>query len=360
MAGGLMMLLLIPILVEARSPIMAVLFGADVFASADMTSDNHNTQTMPLPEAGLSPLTGSKDEAKVISPLIFSDGSALFAMTSPLGDESAIQDASSDLSLDDLSIYVVHKGDSLAAVAQMFGVTKNTIITANDLSAEGIIKEGDVLVIPPISGITYTISKGDTLSGISDKYKIPSADIIEFNELGTSTLKLGQKIIIPGATAVIAPKKATASTKVNKKESSGVAQMLRGQSNKKVISDFFVWPVPGSTRTTQGIHDGDAIDIGAKTGTPVVASAGGTVVVSKFSGSKAWFGGFGNFIIIDHGNGVKTLYAHLSGVSVAVGQKVGEGEKIGLVGNTGRSTGPHLHFAVIGAQHPYVGSTWKK
>jgi murein DD-endopeptidase MepM/ murein hydrolase activator NlpD len=357
-ASGLLLLLLIPVLVEARSPIISVLFGADVFANDETTGNSHNTQTMPLPEAGLSPLTGSKEESKSTTGLVFSDGSALLAVTSPLGDESALQDTSEDLSLDDLTIYVVHKGDSLAVVAQMFGVTKSTIITANDLSSEGTIKEGDVLVIPPISGITYTVTKGDTLSGISDKYKISSKEIVEFNQLSSTTLKLGQKIIIPGATAVIAPKKAP--VKVNKKESSGVAQMVRGQSNKKVVSDFFIWPIPASGRVTQGMHNGDAIDIGAKTGTPVVASAGGTVVVSKFNGAKAWFGGFGNFIMIDHGNGVKTLYAHLSGVNVAVGQKVSEGEKIGLVGNTGRSTGPHLHFSVIGAQHPHIGNTWKK
>ena len=115
---------------------------------------------------------------------------------------------------------------------------------------------------------------------------------------------------------------------------------------------FWSNPLPGGL-ITQGLHDGNAVDIGAKTGTPIYAAAGGTVIYVSANGS--YNHGWGNDVIINHGNGTQTVYAHMSRVAAVVGQTVGAGDVIGYVGNTGRSTGPHLHFEVRGARNPFTG-----
>ncbi len=98
------------------------------------------------------------------------------------------------------------------------------------------------------------------------------------------------------------------------------------------------------------MHGNNGVDIAAPLGTPVVASAGGTVIIARSSG---WNGGYGLYVVISHSNGTQTLYAHLSSVNVSVGDSVSKGQVIGKVGNTGKSTGPHLHFEVRGARNPF-------
>ena len=114
-------------------------------------------------------------------------------------------------------------------------------------------------------------------------------------------------------------------------------------------SSGFVHPLPGSIRT-QGIHGYNGIDFGAPVGTPVRAAAAGSVIVAKGSG---WNGGYGLYVVVKHGNGTQTLYAHMSRLAVSSGSNVSAGQTIGYVGNTGRSTGSHLHFEVRGARNPF-------
>jgi len=115
-------------------------------------------------------------------------------------------------------------------------------------------------------------------------------------------------------------------------------------------------------RRTQGAHHGvKAVDLGAPTGTPIWASASGVVVVSKPGNSKnPWNGGYGKFVVIEHPNGTHTLYSHMSQIFVKQGEYVKQGQEIGLVGSTGRSTGPHLHFEVWGAHNPGLDNSWAK
>jgi murein DD-endopeptidase MepM/ murein hydrolase activator NlpD len=148
-------------------------------------------------------------------------------------------------------------------------------------------------------------------------------------------LIIGEKIIIPGAKTTV---KNTNNTKNNttKKTNSSVGLLMR--------------PVSGGIKT-QGIHGNNGVDIGIPVGTSVYAAAGG--VISLVRGGDAWNGGYGNYIVVKHPNGVQTLYAHLSSISVNKGETVEKGEVIGRSGNTGRSTGPHLHFEVRGAKNPF-------
>lgn len=268
-----------------------------------------------------------------------------------------------------ITTYVVKSGDTLSGIADKFNITINTIRWANDLTEKtSKIAVGDELVILPVSGIEYTVKKGDTLSGIATKFDAKQEDILKYNDIEASAIKVGTDLIIPGGepVAVKAPEKkvvkpapvakvaTTTTTKITETSAPKVTVATKESSaeEKPVSKTTFTNPIPGGV-LTQRIHDGNAVDFGAPVGTPVLASADGVVLIAKDSGYN---GGYGSYIVINHTNGSQTLYGHLSKVFVSVGDKVSQGEKIGLSGNTGMSTGPHLHYkeSNTGARNTFV------
>ena len=261
-----------------------------------------------------------------------SGGSALLADAGPDGTAANIEDGPKS---GRISLYVVRVGDTLSAVADMFDVSINTVLWANNLKSARDIHPGDTLLILPVSGIKHTVAKGETLSSLAKKYGADADDIAAFNGLDSAIqLAVGSELIIPGGELPL-PKVAVPTS------------AFRGGGGT-ALSGFFLNPVPGSV-VSQGLHGWNGIDLAAKSGTPIHASAAGTVIVSRSSG---WNGGYGSYVVIDHGNGVQTLYSHMSRDIVGVGQRVSSGEVIGYVGATGRATGAHLHFEVRGAQNP--------
>jgi len=237
-----------------------------------------------------------------------------------------------------ISLYVVRDGDSLSQVAQMFGVSVNTIVWANNLRSATAISPGQTLVILPVSGLKYEVKKGDTLAKIAKKYKGDLDEIATFNGLeNNASLAVGEEIIIPGGEMAVTVSASTRSS------------ALKGTTGP-TFSGYYTNPVPGGSRT-QGLHGYNAVDIGARAGTPVAAAASGVVILSREGG---WNGGYGSYIVISHDNGTQTLYAHNSSNIVGVGQTVRQGQVIGYVGSTGRSTGPHVHFEVRGATNPFA------
>lgn len=257
------------------------------------------------------------------------DGDSLLFESGPIGEIGDGVRATSD----QINVYVVREGDSLSQIARMFDVSINTIVWANDLSGS-TIRPGQTLAILPISGVKYKVKKGDTLKSIAKDHKGDLQEILDFNDLTVnSKLSVGDTIVIPDGEAVF-------SAPTARSVSATVAKEARG---------YFIRPVTRGTRT-QGIHGYNAVDIAAPIGTPVVASASGTVVISRDSG---WNGGYGKYTVVKHSNGTQTLYAHLNEVIVYTGSQVVQGQVIGYVGNTGKSTGPHLHFEVRGAKNPF-------
>lgn len=254
-------------------------------------------------------------------------------------DLAALESAGSG----EISVYVVREGDSLSQIAEMFDVTTNTILWANDLSSANAIQPGDALVILPIVGVQHVIKSGDTLASIVEKYEADAEEVLGYNQLASADeLSVGETLIIPGGNLHIAAPKATA--RASSGSSSGsVAQAAPAGAG------YFTHPLPGSVRT-QGLHGYNAVDLAAPVGTPIRAAAAGEVIVSRGSG---WNGGYGVYLVIKHGNGTQTLYAHNSSNAVGVGAYVAAGEVVGYVGNTGRSTGAHLHFEVRGASNPF-------
>ena len=255
----------------------------------------------------------------------------------PFGDDEY---NTNEYSGGEISIYVVREGDSLSQIAEMFDVTTNTVLWANDLRSATDIHPGDSLVILPIVGVRHLVKDGDTISSIAKKYESDSAEILSYNQLASADdLIVGETLIIPGGNMhEAAPKRPASSSRPAPTQVSG-----------NIASSGLTHPLPGSVRT-QGLHGYNAVDLAAAYGTPIRAAAAGEVIVAKTGG---WNGGYGNYLVIRHPNGTQTLYAHNSSNAVGVGAYVNAGEVIGYVGNTGRSTGSHLHFEVRGASNPF-------
>ena len=334
-------------------------FSNEVLAQTDVSSppqSNDNSQTMALLQANVSSISvfGEKEDETAIDIIeninILSDN-ALLPATSPLGvsDGSEIVDFSSD----QISVYVVRPGDSLSAIAEMFDVSVNTILIANDMKKSDKLTPGEVLVILPISGLEHTVAKGQTLQSIAKLYKVEIEDIAFYNGIALDAkLAIGDELMIPGGEMA------------DEGGDKPAANLGTAQARDKNyydthpirnIAGYFVNPLP-TGRKTQGLHGpgNRGIDIGAPKGTPIYASASGAVLIAK----TGWSGGYGSMVVIQHPNGTKTLYAHMSKLGIRTGATVARGETIGYVGSTGRSTGPHLHFEVFNARNPGADWSW--
>jgi murein DD-endopeptidase MepM/ murein hydrolase activator NlpD len=232
----------------------------------------------------------------------------------------------------DVIIYTVQAGDTVESIATLFGLQPTTISWANPAieDAPDLLRIGQEVTILPIDGAYHKVAEGDTLESIAEEYKVEPEAIATctYNHLEplAYTIRKGMRLIVPGGEKPYVPKVVTTYT-------GAVPEGARGTGR-------FQWPVLG--RITQGYWYGHrAIDIGAATGTAILAADGGFV---SFAG---WTDvGYGYLVVIDHANGFATYYAHLSNIYVFEGQAVERGQVIGAVGSTGWSTGPHLHFEV--------------
>lgn len=229
--------------------------------------------------------------------------------------------------------YKVQKGDTISGIAKKFGLTNiSTLISVNDIGNVRSLGAGQKLKIPSIDGITYKVKAGESLASIAAKNNISLDAILDVNDLSSEILQTGQILFLPGA-------------------------KLDQKTLNLAMGDQFICPIKASYRMSSAFgprldpitgkksyHKGQ--DFSCPTGTPIYSSMGGKVI---FSG-ESWF--YGKHIIIDHGNGYQTLYAHMSKTIATKGTYVTQGTRIGLVGNTGYSTGPHLHFTVYKNGNP--------
>ena len=230
--------------------------------------------------------------------------------------------------------YTVQEGDTVGTIAEKFQVSEETIRWQNDLNTKSQIKAGETLQVLPVTGILHKVQKGDTVYSIAKKYDTSPQGMVDFpyntfTNDETFQLAIGQTIIVPDG----AMPSVTGTRRI---------RQITPDAGTVVASGRFVWPASG--KISQGFawyHKG--IDIANKTVPNILAADSGKVV------SAGWLDGYGygNRVVIDHGNGYRTLYAHLSSVYVVSGQTVARGSAIGRMGSTGRSTGVHLHFEVI-------------
>lgn len=235
--------------------------------------------------------------------------------------------------------YTVQEGDLLSFIASDFGVSQQSIIWANNLKNADAMTVGKILRIPPVTGVIHTTKKGDTATSLAKKYGAEVERIIAYNHLSDDgAINVGEDIIIPDGKMTTTT--ATASI-------ASVTKAVSSFLHLPDLGDFFKFPTFGFNWGR--IHGRNGVDIANSCGTPVYAAADGTVVIAD---SVGYNGGFGKYIKIAHPNGTETLYGHGSELLVDVGQVVGRGDKIMLMGTTGRSTGCHLHFEVHGARNP--------
>jgi len=232
--------------------------------------------------------------------------------------------------------YIVAPGDTPLGIAEKFGIKGTTLLWSNPKLEEDpdFLQVGQELTILPVDGVLHTVAKNETLESIASKYKVDVATIVGYAANGVETssnLTVSQKLVIPGGVKPIVAKKIAVNEEYQATAPSG-SQKGTGR---------FAWPTTGLI--TQKAWSGHmAIDLYVHVGTPIYAADSGYVALIKRT-----VGSYGLQVLIDHGNGYQTRYAHLSAVYVEVGQSVARGEKIAASGNTGKSTGPHLHFEVI-------------
>ena len=222
--------------------------------------------------------------------------------------------------------YRVQRGDSVSTIAQRFSVSMDAIIASNNITNARALRAGELLRIPNMDGIPHVVESGDSLAGISARFGVPLEAILDANDIQSDVIYSGTTLFIPGA------------------------RMNRDELRMALGDQLFVHPVRGARLTSPFGWRNDpftgvrrhhaAIDLAAPQGTPIVAAKDGRVSAIGYDRV------FGNFIILTHANNFQTLYAHMHTTAVRRGDQVRQGARIGTVGNTGLSTGPHLHFAI--------------
>jgi murein DD-endopeptidase MepM/ murein hydrolase activator NlpD len=237
--------------------------------------------------------------------------------------------------------YVVERGDTPNSIAERFGINTETLLGGNpQLSQEAsLLQTGVEIIILPIDGVLHDVQPGDTLEGIAEQYGIAQEEIIAYadNRLEFPyRLYPETQIMVPGAVreVFVWNPPDLASVGGTSREGSGVRPLIVGTGS-------FQYPVSGRNFSQYFWYGHPGLDIALAEGSPVYAADTGTVT---YAGWNIY--GYGNLIVVNHGNGFETFYGHLSGINVSPGQIVYKGNVIGLTGNTGNSSGPHIHFEV--------------
>ena len=222
--------------------------------------------------------------------------------------------------------YTVRRWDSVSRIAANFSVSMDAIIASNGITNARALREGEVLRIPNMDGIPYTVREGDSLNKISQSMGVPVEAILDANDLYSDVIRAGTNLFIPGA-------------------------RMNRDDLRLALGELFVYPVRGARLSSPFGWRNDpftgvrrhhaAIDLSSPRGTPIIAAMDGRVSARGYDRT------YGNFIILNHSGGFQTMYAHMHTIDIANGDQVRQGTQIGTVGNTGYSTGPHLHFAVF-------------
>jgi len=245
--------------------------------------------------------------------------------------------------------YTIESGDSVFGIAQQYNIEPETILWANkDILNDDphMISVGMELRIPPVDGVYYLWKEGDTLEKVANDLKVEQKDILNWTpnkiDRANPVIEADTYVMVPGGQRELQQWVVPTIPRGAAGVSTGISGACDTSGNSTYGTGTFVWPSANHFISGNDYWSGHlAIDIGAMTGDAIFASDSGVVV---YAGGIS--GGYGNMVMIDHGNGYQTLYAHLSAINVRCGQSVYQGQMIGAAGSTGNSTGPHLHFEV--------------
>ena len=266
-----------------------------------------------------------ENDSEILPSTVTGDSALIRQILSPTEEQNRIRNQ--------IDYYTVAIGDTISDIADRFGISINTILWENNLTAYTLIRPGDKLTILPTSGVQHKVSRGQTLAKIAKQYGVEVDKIIEANRLASlNDIQIGEKLIIPGGRKIIsAPATYT------------VRSLAPAAPAAKIVSSGrLLWPTVCQRLTQYFRWRHTGIDIACGTGKAIYAADAGVVVKAQ----GGWNGGYGTMIVIDHGNGLQTLYGHNSKNYVKVGDEVAKGQLIAAMGSTGRSTGPHVHFEV--------------
>ena len=261
-----------------------------------------------------------------------SSSAVLSATTSNISTSTVVSDKMRDRVVE----YEVHDGDTVSTIANKFDISEETLLWQNDLTSKSTIKPGQTLEVLPITGVAHKVAKGDTVYSIAKKYAIDPQVIVNwpFNTYTDDEnfgLAVGQLLIVPDG---VMPAAKPSNTQY-------LAGRITPNAGAVAANGSFIWPTNGTiTQRFVWYHTG--LDIANASAPDILAADSGTVIQAGWPDNV----GYGNRVIIDHGNGFVTLYAHMQAVYVSVGQTVNRGDSIGKMGSTGRSTGTHCHFEI--------------
>ncbi|MEW5919485.1 MAG: M23 family metallopeptidase [Bacillota bacterium] len=235
-------------------------------------------------------------------------------------------------------LHTIKKGETLSQIALLYGVQMEALAYWNNLANPNLIRAGNTLHILTVEGTLHHVQEGDTLTAVANRYNVERQFIAGYNMLeGSGSLTAGDKLVIPGVTTLRAD-----TTVEGAKDTSVLALASRGGSGGQFPP--FHWPLMGTITSFFGLRDGQfhyGLDIAAPYGSEVRAIAAGAV---QYTGIQR---GYGLMLVIDHGNGWSSLYAHNSRLLVTEGERVLAGQPITRVGSSGNATGPHLHLEIM-------------
>ena len=264
-----------------------------------------------------------------------------------LSQTQAAEDSLKDR--EEIITYEVQPGDTVSSIADKFGVSVNTILWENDLSEYDLIRPGDKLAILPVTGVSHEVERGESLGYIANEYDVDKSEIVEVNDIeNPERLSIGEKLIIPGGekqtqqdSSSNSSQSSSESRSSNYSALSAVKDVVKQKKTQQSASNKMHWPTTGHRITQYYSWRHHGLDIADNIGTPLYAAEAGVV---EFVG---WSRGYGNNVVINHGGGRKTRYAHMNRFYVNRGERVSKGQTLGEMGNTGWSTGPHIHFEVV-------------
>lgn len=332
--GGHFVLVVVALLLIVGSQILQ--WGEDL----DIDRDEGALQSLEVAEA--QPVTAEPVAASEAAPTPAYDVSQL-----PVLSDSGLSPAPIPITYKarrpdhEFITYTVEPGDTAIRIAERFGIQEETILGGNSFLSNdaGQLMAGATIIILPIDGVLHDVVEGDTLEGLSEQYEVPVEEIVAYEPNNLEfpyRLYPGTQILVPGAVREVFfwDPPTLAASGSSPEAGQGFVVAVPGTGT-------FVWPI-GARRITQYYWYGhQAVDVGLVTGSPLYASDTGTVTYATWSPYC-----YGNLIVINHGNGFETFYAHLDGFNVTPGQTVYQGSLIGWTGNTGCSSGPHVHFEI--------------
>ena len=301
--------------------VITVIFSLSVLNWKDINIKTDDFNNLKLPD------TSSADEQTII----YATNKNSHGQNSVSQEENdaaqpvAVENHHGELPIFEWQQYRVQSSDSVSGIAQKYKVSVGAIVASNNIPNVRKLQAGSIIKIPNVDGIPHMVKAGDTLSKISISYNIPLDVILDINDIKSDNIKPGETIFITGA-------------RMNDDD----LRLSLGETFTYPLRNRYITSPYGMRKSpftgAWQFHDG--VDFRAEIGTPVLASMDGTVEVV----TQNWL--YGKYIIIKHHNGYKTLYGHLNSYNVKKGEKVTRGKKIAESGNTGNSTGPHLHFGV--------------